>query len=179
MSSVYYTATTLDGYLADEQADSLWGSTDDHLRHSVLLLRIVPIGTARWAVLLRAGQSPFEPRLVTVPDGLQTGREPHPRTGGQPLEEPSAGHLDRVRPDVDPVGNRLAAAQDAVLRPPRGGLGSRSDPVQLRHREQIVPLAPGSQTAVAPCPGWAFQPRSVTVRADAVSRRVPPKCHLA
>jgi len=30
-------------------------------------------------VLLRAGQSPFEPRLATVPDGLQTGREPHPK----------------------------------------------------------------------------------------------------
>ena len=28
-------------------------------------------------MLLRAGQSPFEPRLVTVPDGLQTEREPH------------------------------------------------------------------------------------------------------
>jgi len=31
-------------------------------------------------VLLRAGQTPFEPRLVTVPGELQTGREPHPIT---------------------------------------------------------------------------------------------------
>ena len=29
-------------------------------------------------MLLRAGQSPLEPRLVTVPDGPQTEREPHP-----------------------------------------------------------------------------------------------------
>jgi len=28
-------------------------------------------------VLLPAGQSPFEPRLVTVPDGLETRRESH------------------------------------------------------------------------------------------------------
>jgi len=40
-------------------------------------------------VLLRAGQSPFEPRLVTVPDGLQTGREPHLRQGvGSRVESP-------------------------------------------------------------------------------------------
>jgi len=61
-------------------------------------------------VLLRAGQSPFEPRLITESDGPQTDREPHP-DGGQPLEEPPAGHLDRVWPDTDPVGNRLAAAK--------------------------------------------------------------------
>ena len=53
---------------------------------AILLLRLVPIGTARWAVLLRAGQSPFEPRLVTVPDGLQTGREPHSNGVGSRLE---------------------------------------------------------------------------------------------
>jgi hypothetical protein len=46
---------------------------NDHLRHSVLLLPRVD-RTARRAVLLRAGQSPFEPRLVTVPDGVQTER---------------------------------------------------------------------------------------------------------
>jgi hypothetical protein len=33
-----------------------------------------------------------------------------PTVGGQPLEEPPAGHLDRVWPDTDPVGNPLAAA---------------------------------------------------------------------
>ena len=37
-------------------------------------------------MLLRAGQSPFEPRLVTVPDGLQTGREPHPIWVGSRVE---------------------------------------------------------------------------------------------
>ena len=51
-------------------------------------------GPARWAVLLRAGQSPLEPRLVTVPDGLQTGSEPHPQAAsGQPHREPPVGHL--------------------------------------------------------------------------------------
>jgi len=34
-------------------------------------------GSARSAVLLRAGQSLLEPRLVTVPGGLQTDGEPH------------------------------------------------------------------------------------------------------
>ena len=33
-----------------------------------------------------------------------------PTLGGQPRGEPPAGHLDRVWPDTDPVGNRLAAA---------------------------------------------------------------------
>ncbi len=83
---------------------------DDHLRHSVLLLHLVPIRTARWAVLLRAGQSPFGPGLVTVPDGLQTGREPPDNQGGQPRGEPPAGHLDRVWPDTDPARKSLVAA---------------------------------------------------------------------
>ena len=39
-------------------------------------------------MLLRAGQSPFEPRLVTVPDGLQTGREPHQHSVGSRVESP-------------------------------------------------------------------------------------------
>jgi hypothetical protein len=33
-----------------------------------------------------AGQSPFEPRLVTVPGGLQTGREPHQQSVGSRLK---------------------------------------------------------------------------------------------
>jgi hypothetical protein len=36
-----------------------------------------PMWTARWALLLRAGQSLLEPRLVTVTDGPQTDSEPH------------------------------------------------------------------------------------------------------
>ncbi len=66
--------------------------------------------------MLRAGQSPFEPRLVTVPDGLQTGREPHPSGVGQPRGESSAGHLDRVWPDTDPEGKSLVAAKDVERR---------------------------------------------------------------
>jgi len=42
-----------------------------------------------------------------VPDGSQTEREPHPQAGGQPREERSAGHLDRVWPDTDPAGECL------------------------------------------------------------------------
>ena len=54
---------------------------DDDLLHVLLPPVLVPIGTARWAVLLRAGQSPLEPRLATVPDGPQTESEPHPEAG--------------------------------------------------------------------------------------------------
>jgi hypothetical protein len=57
-------------------------------------LRSNPTWTARWAVLLRAGQSLLEPRLVTAPGGLQTGSVPHPRVGGQPKRERPAGHLN-------------------------------------------------------------------------------------
>ena len=43
-------------------------------------------------MLLRAGQSPFEPRLVTVPDGLQTERESHLKQQvGSRMESPPSG----------------------------------------------------------------------------------------
>jgi len=87
-------------------ADSLSGiDPDDDVLHVLLPPVLVPIGTARWAVLLRAGQSLLEPRLVTVPGGLQTESEPHPDTGGQPRRELPAGHPDRVWPDTDPAGS--------------------------------------------------------------------------
>src|SRR5665647_3086008 len=76
---------------------------DDHLRHSVRLLLLVPIGTARWAVLLRAGQSPFEPRLVNGARRTADRKRATPTLGGQPRGEPSAGHLDRVWPDTGPA----------------------------------------------------------------------------
>src|SRR4051812_27151344 len=74
---------------------------------------LVPKWTARWALLLRAGQSPLEPRLVTVPGGRQTEREPHPHASGQPQREPPARHLDRVWPDAGPAEKSLVAAKDA------------------------------------------------------------------
>jgi len=43
---------------------------DDDLFHALLPPVLVPMWTARRALLLRAGQSPLEPRLVTEPDGL-------------------------------------------------------------------------------------------------------------
>ena len=60
-------------------ADNLWGSTQMTTCSMVLLPPVlVPTRTARWAVLLRAGQSLLEPRLVTVPDGTQTGSRATP-----------------------------------------------------------------------------------------------------
>jgi hypothetical protein len=50
---------------------------DDHPRHSVLLLHLVPVRTARWAVLLRAGAVPFRATPRHSAGGLQTDREPH------------------------------------------------------------------------------------------------------
>jgi len=65
-------------------------------------------------MLLRAGQSPFEPRLVTVPDGQETERESStqlPRW--QPREEPRAGHLDRLWPDTNPVRQSSSSRRTA------------------------------------------------------------------
>ncbi len=54
---------------------------DDHVlrvvAHVLLPPVLDPLWTARWALLLRAGQSLLEPRLVTVIGGLQTDSEPH------------------------------------------------------------------------------------------------------
>ena len=50
---------------------------DDDLLHVLLPPVLDPMWTARWALLLRAGQSLLEPRLVTVTGGPQTDSEPH------------------------------------------------------------------------------------------------------
>jgi len=42
---------------------------NEHLRHAATSPRRGPVGIARRALLLRAGQSPLEPRLVTAPGG--------------------------------------------------------------------------------------------------------------
>lgn len=74
-------------------ADSLWGSTPmiaKPICHSPL--RSNRYGTARRALLLRAGHSHLEPRLVTAPDGLQTDRRATPQTRvGSPLESVPPG----------------------------------------------------------------------------------------
>ena len=44
--------------------------------------------TARWAVLLLAGQSLSSHASSTVPDGLQTGREPHQHLVGSREKSP-------------------------------------------------------------------------------------------
>src|SRR5215203_1084707 len=61
-------------------ADSLWGSTP--INTFVMLLPASswgPVGIARWALLLRAGQSPLEPHPGTASGEAQTEREPHQR----------------------------------------------------------------------------------------------------
>src|SRR5207342_739572 len=46
---------------------------DDHVLHGTTPALLEPVkGTARWAVLLRAGQTPLEPHLVTVAGGSQS-----------------------------------------------------------------------------------------------------------
>ena len=109
-------------------ADSLWGSTpmttcstSAPLLHVLLPPALDPTWTARWAVLLRAGQSLLEPRLVTVTGGPQTEREPHQnsrwaaaRRAARRSPGPSlAGHRS--------YGNRLVAASR-----PRTVLGAGS-----------------------------------------------------
>jgi transposase len=54
------------------------------------------------ALLLRAGQSPLEPRTGTVPDGNADRKRATPADGGQPHGERPAEHLDRVWPDAGP-----------------------------------------------------------------------------
>jgi len=98
-------------------ADSLWGSTPMTTLSMDALALCRWDGTARWASLLRAGQSPLEPRLVTAPDGPQTEIEPHPHAGGQPKIERSAEHLDRVWPNAGPGDDPLVAHLDAAPRP--------------------------------------------------------------
>jgi len=44
----------------------------------------------------------LEPRLVTAPDGLQTGSEPHQDKVGSPVESQPVERLDRVWPDAGP-----------------------------------------------------------------------------
>ncbi len=53
---------------------------DDDTLHVLLPPELLPMWTARWAVLLRAEQSLLEPRLVTAPGGQQSESEPHRRS---------------------------------------------------------------------------------------------------
>jgi hypothetical protein len=63
------------------------------------------IAATSWAVPFRATPRHGARRIADR-------KRATPAKGGQPRGEPSAGHLDRVWPDTDPVGNRLAAATD-------------------------------------------------------------------
>jgi hypothetical protein len=69
------------------------------------LLFVVISGTARRALLLRAGQSPLEPHLTTVPSGDADRKRATPiQLVGSRKESDPAKHLDRVWPDVGPEG---------------------------------------------------------------------------
>src|SRR4051794_6522311 len=73
-----------------------------------------PWWTARWALLLRAGQSLLEPRLVTVTGELQTDSEPH-----QNSRWAAAWRASRRSPGPSlarhrSYGNRLVAASDGA-----------------------------------------------------------------
>src|SRR3954471_3521418 len=89
-------------------ADSLWGSTPIITCSTALLLRwlFVAIGTARWAVLLRAGQSPD---LSHASSRCPTGCRPEvshtrkPRVSSR-IESVPPDTLDRVLPDSGPTG---------------------------------------------------------------------------
>ena len=87
---------------------------DDDLLHVLLPPVLVPMWTARWALLLRAGQSLLEPRLVTVTGGPQTDSEPHPNSrwaaAWRAARRSPGPSLARHRS----YGNRLVAAQWAL-----------------------------------------------------------------
>ena len=70
-------------------------------RICLLLPWLEPIGTARRAVLLRAGQSPLEPHLVNGARRAADRKRATPNNPGeQPHRECPAEHMDRVWPDA-------------------------------------------------------------------------------
>ena len=72
-------------------------------------------------MLLRAGQSPFEPRLVNGARRTADRKRATPTLGGQPRGEPSAGHLDRVWPDTGP-----AKGAKQIIEGPKTAAGVRT-----------------------------------------------------
>jgi hypothetical protein len=84
-------------------ADSLWGSTPMNTvaMHSPFLAGST--GIARRALLLRAGQSPLEPRLDTTPGGDANRKRATPtdRVGSREESIPPDA-WDRVWPDTGP-----------------------------------------------------------------------------
>jgi hypothetical protein len=72
----------------------VWVHTHDHSAHHPTSSLRVANRRGR-AELLRAGQSPFEPRLTTAPGGTACQMRATPLQGGQPLlRERPAEHLD-------------------------------------------------------------------------------------
>src|SRR3954451_12936550 len=115
-------------------ADSLWGSTPIITCSTALLLRwlFVAIGTARWAVLLRAGQS-----LSHASSRCPTGCRPEvshtrkPRVSSR-IESVPPDTLDRVWPDSGPTGNpSLVAAK------PRLGAMGEWDELSLAAAHEV------------------------------------------
>jgi len=62
-------------------------------------------------LLLRAGQSPLEPRLVTAPGGSANRKRATPiKLVGSREKSNPAKRLNRVWPDTGPTDKRLTAA---------------------------------------------------------------------
>jgi len=67
-------------------------------------------------LLLRAGQSPLEPRLVTAPGGNANRKRATPiKLVGSRQKSNPARRLNRVWPDTGPTDNRLTAATELIL----------------------------------------------------------------
>ena len=67
-------------------------------------------------MLLRAGQSPLEPHLVTAPGGSANRKRATPiKLVGSREKSNPARRLNRVWPDTGPTDKRLTAAKDRTL----------------------------------------------------------------
>jgi hypothetical protein len=94
-------------------------------------------------LLLRAGQSPLEPRLVTAPGGSANRKRATPiKLVGSREKSNPAKRLNRVWPDTGPTDKRLTAAKDRTfntVRPnqePPSGLFRSADGVLVNHQER-------------------------------------------
>src|SRR5215213_6775648 len=93
--------------------------------HALLSSTSEPCGRRRRAALSRAGQSPLEPLLVTVPGETHARVEPHQPAVGSRCESDPAGHLgDSLARPPPSVESEIAAmwagrATPAALRPRR------------------------------------------------------------
>jgi hypothetical protein len=94
-----------------------------------------PMWSARWAVLLRAGQSLLEPRLVTVPGGLQTEGEPHRFSWW-------AAHWRASPPSTWTESGQTPAVRESSSSPLWGTVAAPTLPSPLTDQKTRVPALP-------------------------------------